>query len=94
MHRGDQASHPSRPETAANRFGGLGERTLKERGRVAENRSGAKKPNNGQPKKEPGVVHLMFWFEPGIKSLVFFFSLPGWQTGEGGVQSKLYGEHT
>lgn len=43
------------------------------RGRGGKNRSGAKKPNNGHPKKEPGAVLFMFWFEPGRKGRVFFF---------------------
>lgn len=38
---------------------------------VGKNRSGAKKPNNGHPEKERGVV--VSRFEPGRKDRVFFF---------------------
>lgn len=41
---------------------------------VGKNRSGAKKPNNGHPKKERGVV--VSRFEPGTKGRVFFSPLP------------------
>lgn len=63
------------------------------RGRGGKNRSGAKKPNNGHPKKEPGAVLFMFWFEPGRKGRVFFFFFPpfSWLAdgGSEGVKSKL-----
>lgn len=72
---------------------------------VGKNRSGAKKPNNGHPKKERGVV--VSRFEPGTKGRVFFFSLPqllrltgkkqkvgGGMGGGGLVKSKAYQEHS
>lgn len=68
---------------------------------VGKNRSGAKKPNNGHPKKERGVV--VSRFEPGRKDRVFFFPFlnsfgsleknkklaVGW-VGGGLVKSKAY----
>lgn len=39
---------------------------------MGKNRSGAKKPNNGHPKKETGEVLSVFWFEPGRRGCVFF----------------------
>lgn len=71
---------------------------------MGKNRSGAKKPNNGHPKKERGVV--VSRFEPGTKGRVFFSpsSTPSahwkktkswrWDGWGGLVKSKAYQEHS
>lgn len=98
MHQGDRSLTHSPRSLKQPQMGTSWGGSLKEwegvGGGAGKNRSGAKKPNNGHPKKETGVVLFMFWFEPGRKGWVFFSLCLVGKGGEEGVKSKLYWEHS
>lgn len=56
-----------------------------------KNRSGAKKPNNGHPKKETGVVLFMFCLSQGGRVECFFFLC---LVGNGGGRKGLKADFT